>query len=781
VRGGGACKTGPSHATAGFATTANHRAFCAKQDSGSAAQWIHGGSDNVCAFLALLFVRMGVELYASPSPLSQAPVAALALPAHSRGGIQATTQGKGMAEDSPTSGEGNQAVRAEMPYQGAGYHDVFVSYASQDAVIANAVVLALERSGLTCWIAPRDVVPGSLYADEIVGAINDAKVVVLVLSQHSVASPHVGKEIERASSKRRRIIAFHTDSAPLTRGFEYFLSESQWIDVATGGTDAAIGKLVEAVRRHVDPAAAMEARVRPDSPAAAATRKVPGAGWVLTGGVAVVVLAIAYFVVDKFGLSKRIAEEKSIAAAMPAAVPAPPAIPEKSVAVLPFVDMSEKKDQEYFSDGLSEELIDLLTRVPDLRVPARTSSFYFKGKQTKISDIAKELGVAHVLEGSVRKSGNMLRVTAQLIRVDNGYHEWSETYDRNLDDIFKIQDEIADAVVKALKVSLLEGEGRRPIPTTNTAAYTLYLQARSLWFKGGEQVDDQRAIDYLRRAVTLDSAFARAWATLAIYMVNDAAFFGTRLEQHQVTEAKEAAARALQLDATLSDGHLAMAVVRFFVDWDWSGTDTELKRALEFDVANSYAVYVQSGLAAALGHIDQNVRLTQRAVALDPLYAWNYASLGEAYRWAGRLIDAEAADRKALELNDAGAGLHVTLANALLAKGEASAAYAEVQKERVSAIRQVALPRALDALGRTREADQSLAIAERENSATQAFWIAVIYAGRNDVNRAFTWLDRAYRQRDPILVTNLKSDPLLQNLRSDPRYRALLQKMNLPP
>ena len=193
-----------------------------------------------------------------------------------------------MAEDSPKSGEGNRAVRAEMPHQGAGSHDVFISYASQDAAIANAVVLALERAGLSCWIAPRDVVPGSLYADEIVGAINEAKVVVLVLSQHSVASPHVGKEIERASSKRRRIIAFHMDSTPLTRGFEYFLSESQWIDVGTGGMDAAIAKLVEAVRRHLDPSAAMASRVRPDPPTVAPQGKARGR-WIVAAGVAVVV------------------------------------------------------------------------------------------------------------------------------------------------------------------------------------------------------------------------------------------------------------------------------------------------------------------------------------------------------------------------------------------------------------------------------------------------------------------------------------------------------------
>ena len=177
--------------------------------------------------------------------------------------------------------------------------------------------------------------------------------------------------------------------------------------------------------------------------------------------------------------------------------------------------MSEKKDQEYFSDGLSEELIDMLTKVPDLRVPARTSSFYFKGKPTKIPDIAKELGVAHVLEGSVRKSGNHLRVTAQLVRADNGYHLWSNTYDRKLDDIFKVQDDIADAVVKALKVSLLAAQGSRAPATMNMEAYTLMLKAHYFLTMSGTQDAVEKATDYYQQAVRLDPTSAPAWAGLS--------------------------------------------------------------------------------------------------------------------------------------------------------------------------------------------------------------------------------------------------------------------------
>jgi TolB-like protein len=183
------------------------------------------------------------------------------------------------------------------------------------------------------------------------------------------------------------------------------------------------------------------------------------------------------------------------------ATPAVAAVPEKSVAVLPFLDMSEKQDEGYFSDGLSEELIDMLTKVPDLRVPARTSSFYIKGKQSTIKDIAATLRVAHVLERSVRKSGKTLRITAQLIHVESGYHVWSETFDREIDDIFKIQDEIAGAVFNALKVSLLRAEGTRAAPTASSEAYTLYLQARLPTLRG-TVTDAAAAADYLQRAIT---------------------------------------------------------------------------------------------------------------------------------------------------------------------------------------------------------------------------------------------------------------------------------------
>jgi TolB-like protein len=359
----------------------------------------------------------------------------------------------------------------EAPARAAG--KVFISYASQDVAVANMLCAALENAALPCWIAPRDVRAGESYAAAIVQAINSCRMLVLVLSKSAIDSPHVLREVERASSKKRPVLSIRMDATDLPPELEYFLSANHWLDASAGAIERIIPALIEAVRGRAAALRAPELRLAPaaqDSPDAhshadRAMKPQRSDSPHLAGSpasravmalIAVVGLALAYIVADRFWLRKQVIPVETKVAAAAATPSVTAAVNDKSIAVLPFADMSEKKDQEYFSDGMAEEIIDLLVKVPELKVPARTSSFYFKGKSTQIPEIAKELGVAHVLEGSVRKSGNHLRVTAQLVRADNGYHLWSETYDRQLDDVFKTQDEIAGAVVKALKVSLLE-------------------------------------------------------------------------------------------------------------------------------------------------------------------------------------------------------------------------------------------------------------------------------------------------------------------------------------
>jgi TolB-like protein len=480
--------------------------------------------------------------------------------------------GQEMSGDAPKSGGGSPPIDPQVTVQGAkASPHVFISYASQDAAVANSIVENLEQHGLRCWLAPRDVKPGALYADAIVGAINEAKALMLVLSGSAVTSSHVSREVERAAAKRRPMIAFRIDAAPLSRALEYFLGESQWIDVRALGMPAALAKLAEAVGQGLEQTVAADpvTSAKPLKRMGGRAKLIVGASVVISVGVAVA-LGVRFW-------------SQSHKAAQPAAVVA---ITDKSVAVLPFVDMSEKKDQEYFSDGLSEELIDMLTKVPELRVPARTSSFYFKGKQATIADIAKALGVTHVLEGSVRKSGNTLRITAQLIRVDTGYHVWSETYDRKLDDIFQIQDEIAKSVVNGLKVSVLGGTIPRATPTANHDAYMLYLQAKEMHYRGTSD-NSRKAIEYLQKALELDPDFSQGWLTLASFLAADYNLFSPVSHDETRELISSALDHARKLEPSLLPIHVVMGRVLYEVDWSWQAADAEIGPApFQWTVSN---------------------------------------------------------------------------------------------------------------------------------------------------------------------------------------------------
>lgn len=650
--------------------------------------------------------------------------------------------------------------------------DVFISYASQDKAVADAVCEALEKAGLQCWIAPRDVRPGTVYADAIVGAINESKTLVLVLSANAMPSAHVGREVERAASKRKQLIAFRVDTTPLSRELEYFLSNSQWIDVGPGGIHAATAKLIDAIRGHLTPGTP-SAPYKP--PAVDRQPAPPQRRWIAIASAALLAMVLAYFVAPKFRLTGHVPAEQPATGATPATT-----ISEKSIAVLPFTDMSEKHDQEYFSEGLSEELIDLLSRVSALRVPARTSSFYFKDRSEDIPTIARRLMVAHVLEGSVRKAGDHVRITVQLVRADNGYHLWSQTYDRKLDDIFKVQDEIAAAVVAALKVSLLGAEVPRAIPTANSEAYTLYLQARSVYWNGSTHADSERAFALLRKALELDPGFARGWAALAMYLCGDASYFDFSLDAHGRREAHDAAARSLALDPELSDSHAAMGRFLLMIHWDWKGAEAELRRALTLDPFQDVALLDLPDLLAMLDiHSAEALSLAKRAIDHDPTNMEAYLALGYIYSRAGRFAEAEQAMRTAVDLSPRAEASASLLASLLLYRGDPIAALAELEREPGERWREALRPQVLDALGRAHEADSALAAFEAKFGNAAPYSIAAVYAKRKDLDRAFDWLDRAYRQREPLILY-VGTDLDFSNLRPDPRLRALLQKLNLP-
>ncbi len=665
--------------------------------------------------------------------------------------------------------------------------DAFISYANQDAAVAEALCAHLEQRGFSCWIAPRDVRPGAQYADAIVRAINGASVLVLVLSQNSVASPHVGKEIERASSKRRPIIALRTDTAPLTPALEYFLSESQWIDATPAGQDAAFEKLASAIGALLAAPAATGAAPPRSAPGHTPAR-LPGTPavpartrWFVAAGAAIAA-GIAFLGMPRPWQAAHTPTASAAVAAAGAATGTTgahtaKAHQEQSVAVLPFEDLSEKKNEAYFSDGLSIELIDQLAKIPGLRVPARMSSFYFKGRQATLQEIAHSLNVTHVLEGTVSSSGQTLRVSTDLVSVDTGTPVWSETYDRKLDDIFKIQDDIAGSVVTALKVALLPSAAPRARSTTNAAAYTEFLKCQE-----AQLLDNRTAvansIRYCQSAVDGDPAFAPAWIGLAGgIMAQFAGFSGSTYEVAR-PRALAAIQRALALEPDDAEAHLAMAQLLFQLDFNPAAANGELKRALALDPNSGDVAWLNGYIADVQCRFDDARRAFNRTLARNPLFVDVYVQLGNVGYRSGNLAAAKESYRHALTVDPNTGSVHYRLGLVALLQGDPKTALSEFQQEPDPDFHAVGLPLAYDALGRRADADRALARAKTSSALGAAYQIALIYAERKDAAETFAWLDRAYRQRDAGMLW-IKGDPLLAALRPDPRFQVLLREMHL--
>jgi TolB-like protein/tetratricopeptide (TPR) repeat protein len=648
--------------------------------------------------------------------------------------------------------------------------DAFISYANQDKAVADALCESLEQRGLSCWIAPRDVMPGALYADSIVRAINGAKLLILVLSRYSVAFPHVGKEIERASSKSRPIIALRIDAAPLTPALEYFLSESQWVDASSVGIERAQAKLAEAIQAKIGGVGVIPASAQPPP-----NRRRVAAAVGLAALIAAAVIATFWLRPRTPPMVAHTANTASAAAADGSVSHS--ASTQKSVAVLPFEDLSQHKDQAYFSDGLASELIDLLAKVPGLRVPARMSSFYFKGKQATLQEVAHALNVSHVLEGTVRSSGQTLRVTADLVNVETGTPVWSETYDRKLDDVFKIQDDIAGSVVGALKVSLLGKAVPRAMPTSNSAAYTEYLKCQEdLLIENRDGAE--AAIRDCQRAADLDPNFAPAWLGLAAAIQFE--YVGFSASTYEVARPRVYAAiqRALALDPNEARAHYAMASLLYQMDFDPAGATVELRRATELEPNFSIAYWLASYIDNVQCRYEDAVRSLEQARALDPLYTDIRIQMGNVYyRW-DKLDAAAAAYHEALTMNAQTGSVHYRLGLVALLQNNPAGALAEFEQEHDPDFRAVGLPMAYDALGRRADADRALATAEKTAALGAAYQIALIYAARKDTEKTFEWLNRAYLQRDAGMLW-IKGEPWLRPFHSDPRFKALLEKMHL--
>jgi TolB-like protein/Flp pilus assembly protein TadD len=626
---------------------------------------------------------------------------------------------------------------------------IFLSYASQDAEAAQRICEALRAAGLEVWFDQSELRGGDAWDASIRRQIKECALFVPVISANTQSRDEGYFRLEwKLAVDRSQLMAdSRTFLLPVVIDATLDVNalvpakfrEVQWTHLPGGATPVAFAERVQ----HL-----------------------------LSGEAAPLGVAIA---------------TRAVATAAHAV--ATPVHEPTSIAVLPFVNRSHDPEDEYFSDGLADELLNVLTKIRGLRVAARSSAFTFKGKGATVAEVGRTLNVATVLEGSVRKAGNRIRISVQLVKVADGYYLWSESYDRTLEDIFAVQDDIAQSVVKELRSTLL-GEAVDAKATTEATAqvaaavkgratdaeaHRLYLQGRHFVNRFTRE-DIAKGIEHLKQALDRDPEFALAWVSLSAAYAEEAGQSWVPLAAG-LGRAREAAARALALEPKLAEAHAATGWIRMNYDCDWRGAEASFGRALELAPGNAAGLRHAAGLAFRLGRLDEAIKLWGRAIEQDPLNASAYHSLGITLDAADRLAEAEQAYRKALELAPQRHGAHAFLGLNLLAQGRSDEALDEALREPES-WRFYALAIIHHAAGRRAEADAALNELIAKHAGDAAFQIAVVYAARGEMDLSFQWLERAYVQRDPGL-SDLKCISLLRPLRADPRWGALLRKMGL--
>ena len=638
---------------------------------------------------------------------------------------------------------------------GGGAPAVFISYASQDFAVANALVEALEVSGLRCWIAPRDVIAGSLFAEAIVRALNEAKVFVLILSVHAGASPHVGKEIERASAKRRPIIALRADSAPLSPAFEYYLSESQWIDLGSRLTDATVAILVDAVQRHLGPGAAgglgsnQVASILSDPTKSHGHHSHP-------------------WIASTRNTGKRAAID--------------------SIAVLPFTLAGGPASMKFFGEGIAECLIQALSELPGIRkVIARNSAF--KYAESDPLDAGRLLGVRAVLTGRLRISRQSASLTAELVDTVDSAHVWGTVIDRPLKELPHSQADLADEICAALSPKLpgKQPQASRRRRVANFDAYRLYLQGRYAWGKRPAAGAVDEAIGLFEKAIEHDSSFALAHTGLAdCYNTLSAWESGAIAPRVGFEKARLSALCALQLDKRSAEAHTSLAYSHLHYSWEWESAEHEFKQALAISPNYAHAHHWYSHLLAAVGRVDESLAESRKLVELDPLdlinnvhMSWHHymarqfpAAISEAQRtvtmekrfhwgyfFAGLALDAVGEHRDALN----------HLRTSLELSGQSTVMLAALGHAYGSAHEPDAARKILGQLG---ELSQTRYISSYE--------IALIQLSLGEHDLALDLLDVAVEERSgwlPYLLNDVRLDPL----RSTARFAQLTARVGLPP
>jgi TolB-like protein len=495
--------------------------------------------------------------------------------------------------------------------------------------------------------------------------------------------------------------------------------------------------------------------------------------------IGLIVVALTFILADRLWLNPRLNQQSVVSAEVvtdpvqtPGPQPAEPDYPPNAIAVLPFVNMSDDAANEYFADGIAEELLSLLTKIPELRVTSHSSAFAFKGEKIDIPEVAKKLKVANILEGSVRKAGNKVRITAQLVKASDGYHLWSETYDRELDNIFAIQDEIAATVVDKLKITLL---GETPkTPEVDPEAYALYLQARYLnkihtpeaWEQSNALID---------QALTIDPDYAAPWS-LKSSNYSNMTNRGLYSREEGSALARQAAKNALAIDPGFAEAYGTLGWVTMVYDADFAAAAGDFERALALAPANVSIISNSATFLLYLRRYDAAIALREYVIPRNPLSAVGYYNLGVAYIAAGRLEEAESALETTLRLSPNFSNAHLWLGKVLLLKGEAQAALEMTQKESSEVNQLLGQAFCFHELGRIAESDVAMAVLIETYEEVVPYEIASIWAYRNETEKTFEWIDKAVGYRDTSVAEPL-FDPFFANVIDDPRWQQFLESI----
>ena len=650
-------------------------------------------------------------------------------------------------------------------------HAVFLSYASQDAVAAQKICDALRAGDIDVFLDQSELRGGDAWEKKIRHEIHDCVLFIPIISRHTQERlegyfrHEWNLAIERThhmAENKAFLVPVVLDGTPdYDPSIPEKFRELQWTRLPGGETPpqfvTRIQKLLSGDSGPVPTMARRPAAVTPRR----SSRLVPA---VLA---AVLASVAAYLVSEKPWVAKPVAF-------------APPA---HSVAVLPLANESGDASQQYFSDGISEDLITALSQFPGLKVIGRTSAFQFRDSKEDSRNIGAKLQVAHLLEGSVRRSGDMVRVSAELINTADGSTQWSERYDRPYKDLFALQDEITRAVAGALRAKLLlsehaEVQSERPA-SGGLEAYNALLQGR-FHLSRHTEYDARKAIESYTRAIELDPRYALAWSALSRAWAELGTNYLERVSaQEAYAKARTAASRALALSPDLAAAHVARGFLLQNADFDWRGAEAEFRRAMELAPNNAEAKFSLGNQLATFGEVEPAIDLTRQALATEPLRADWYAWLASYLSGLNRLDEAERAIRRAIELQPGENGDYWNLAIIEVQRGNAQAALAAAQQEVPGFYRDSAVALALQIGSDRRAASLALATLIEKHGTFANYWIAEVYALRSQANETFEWLDRAWSNRDAA-IQYLLFDPFIMKYKDDPRFAAFCRRVGLP-